>query len=83
MKEISYDRRNEEIEAYRNSIRFCIKDIKNPDSLKNLSHITQNIWQNEKRQEKNHDDPGGKILQRQRMFLCRIKTEHDLLQARK
>ena len=59
MKEISYDRRNEEIEAYRNSIRFCIKDIKNPDSLKNLSHITQNIWQNEKRQEKNHDDPGG------------------------
>ena len=43
----------------KNSIRFCIKDIKNPDSLKNLSHITQNIWQNEKRQEKNHDDPGG------------------------
>ena len=51
--------KDEKTEAYRNSIRFCIKDINNPDILKVLSCITQNIWQNEKRQERDQDDPGG------------------------
>lgn len=59
MKEMSCESKVSEIDAYRNSIRFCIKDIDNPDALKNISNITQNIWQNEKRYRISHDDPGG------------------------
>lgn len=48
-----------EIDAYRNSIDFCIRDIDNADALKDLSRIAQVIWQNEKRHETTHDDRGG------------------------
>ena len=48
-----------EIDAYRNSIDFCIQDIDNAAVLKDLSHIAQNIWQNEKRHKRNHEDRGG------------------------
>lgn len=59
MKKTSCESKNVETEAYRNSIRFCIKGIKNPDILKRLSYIVQNIWHDEKRNVKNQDDPGG------------------------
>ena len=59
MKKMLCVNKDEKTEAYRSSIRFCIKDINNPDILKVLSCITQNIWQNEKRQERDQDDPGG------------------------
>lgn len=59
MKKKSCESKNVETEAYRNSIRFCIKDIKNPDILKRLSYIVQNIWHDEKRCEQTHDKSGG------------------------
>ena len=59
MKKISCESKSVEIEAYRNSIRFCIKDIENPNVLKKLSYLVQNIWQDEKRHKKNYTDFGG------------------------
>ncbi len=53
------ENKTNEIDAYRNSIDFCIQDIDNAAVLKDLSHIAQNIWQNEKRHKRNHEDRGG------------------------
>ena len=54
-----FENKTNEIDAYRNSIDFCIQDIDNADVLKDLSNIAQNIWQNEKRHKRNHEDRGG------------------------
>ena len=62
MEKMSCESKNVETEAYRTSIRFCIKGIKNPDILKRLSCIVQNIWQDEKRHENIHDKSGGQDL---------------------
>ncbi len=59
---MSCECKNEEIEAYRNSIRFCIKGIENPHVLKDISNYVQNIWHYEKKHEKNqahHVENGG------------------------
>ena len=49
---MSCECKNEEIEAYRNSIRFCIKGIENPNVLKDISNYVQNIWHYEKKVRK-------------------------------
>ena len=59
MEEVLCDYEKREMEAYRNTIRYCIKDIENSVILKDLSQITQECWQNEKRHGNNQDAPGG------------------------
>lgn len=59
MKEVLCDYEKSEMEAYRNTIRYCIKDIENSGILKDLSQITQECWQNEKRHGSDQDAPGG------------------------